>query len=457
MQTIFLRSILSVGLIGFLLTLQAQSPALQRYIGEGLANNQAMKRQDIAVEQSIQALREARGLFFPQVDFQASYTLAAGGRTIQFPVGDLFNPVYGTLNQLTESEAFPTDLANEDIQFLPNNFHETKVRITQPLLNSDIYFNRQAKTHQIAVAKASRQAYKQELIKEIKVAYIQYLQTTEAIKIYDEAYALLKEILRVNKKLVASQKATPQVISQAEFELSQIEASQAQQRALRQTAAAYFNFLLNRPLDASIESDLEMTAPEITPALALLQTQALENRSEIAQLDAAVQATDQGIARYQYAALPELGILMDVGFQGFGYTFEQEQAFFLGAVSLNWNIFQGSQTKAQKAQVELDKARLLNQQSELQQQVQLQVTQAYHQLAASKTQIATAQKGQAAASEAFDFVQKRYAQQQSSFLELVQARTDLTQARLNLNLAQYAYLEQQAQLAFASGNLQAER
>ncbi|MEO1586981.1 MAG: TolC family protein, partial [Bacteroidota bacterium] len=111
----------------------------------------------------------------------------------------------------------------------------------------------------------------------------------------------------------------------------------------------------------------------------------------------------------------------------------------------------------QKAQVELDKARLLNQQSELQQQVQLQVTQAYHQLAASKTQIATAQKGQAAASEAFDFVQKRYAQQQSSFLELVQARTDLTQARLNLNLVQYAYLEQQAQLAFASGNLQAER
>ncbi|MEL6133333.1 MAG: TolC family protein [Bacteroidota bacterium] len=452
MLHIFIRSVLTLSFVSLYLSLQGQSPVIQQYVETGLANNQALQRQDMAVQQSLEALREARGLFYPTVDFQASYTLAAGGRLIQFPVGDLFNPVYGTLNQLTETENFPTDLENEDIQFLPNNFHETKVRITQPILNSDIYFNRQAKIHQVEVAKASRAVYVGELTREIKVAYIQYIQAVEAVKIYDEAHTLLQEILRVNKKLVASQKATSQVISQSQFELSQVESQQAQQEAIRQTAAAYFNFLLNRPLDTPIEVDTQMAWMASDGDLSQLQTQALTQRPVFTQLDAAIQASDQGVKRFEYAALPELGVLVDLGYQGFGYTFDQEQAFFLGAFSLNWNLFQGRQTKAQKAQAQLEKAQILNQRDELTQQVQLQVTQAYHQLAASKTNITSAKKGQQAAQEGFDFIQKRYLQQQVSFLELVQARTDLTQTKLNLNLAQYAFWKQQAQLDFALGN-----
>lgn len=385
MLHIFIRSVLTLSFVSLYLSLQGQSPVIQQYVETGLANNQALQRQDMAVQQSLEALREARGLFYPTVDFQASYTLAAGGRLIQFPVGDLFNPVYGTLNQLTETENFPTDLENEDIQFLPNNFHETKVRITQPILNSDIYFNRQAKIHQVEVAKASRAVYVGELTREIKVAYIQYIQAVEAVKIYDEAHTLLQEILRVNKKLVATQKATSQVISQSQFELSQVESQQAQQEAIRQTAAAYFNFLLNRPLDTPIEVDTQMAWMASDGDLSQLQTQALTQRPVFTQLDAAIQASDQGVKRFEYAALPELGVLVDLGYQGFGYTFDQEQAFFLGAFSLNWNLFQGSQTKAQKAQAQLEKAQILNQRDELTQQVQLQVTQAYHQLAASKT------------------------------------------------------------------------
>lgn len=37
-----------------------------------------------------------RGMFLPSVSIEARYSRAGGGKIIEFPVGDLMNPVYGT-------------------------------------------------------------------------------------------------------------------------------------------------------------------------------------------------------------------------------------------------------------------------------------------------------------------------------------------------------------------------
>ncbi|MEL6843559.1 MAG: TolC family protein, partial [Bacteroidota bacterium] len=115
-------------MLGNLSLLRAQSP-LERYVAEGLESNLSLQQKALSVEKSRQALREARGLFMPQVSLQASYSLAGGGRALEFPIGDLLNPVYATLNQLTGSEQFPTNLENVNEQFAPNNFQETKLRV----------------------------------------------------------------------------------------------------------------------------------------------------------------------------------------------------------------------------------------------------------------------------------------------------------------------------------------
>ena len=59
--------------------------------------------------------------------------LAAGGRAIDFPIGDLLNPVYSTLNALTQTNQFP-QVENESITFLPHNFQETKI-VNEEILN----------------------------------------------------------------------------------------------------------------------------------------------------------------------------------------------------------------------------------------------------------------------------------------------------------------------------------
>ena len=86
---------------------RAQNPILENYIREGLESNRGLKQKQLDYASNLAALKEARGLFLPDISLNARYTVAEGGRMIEFPVGDLLNPVYSTLNMLTGSSQFP--------------------------------------------------------------------------------------------------------------------------------------------------------------------------------------------------------------------------------------------------------------------------------------------------------------------------------------------------------------
>nr|MCU0327083.1 TolC family protein [Spirosomataceae bacterium] len=121
-------------------TTNAQSPILESYIQQGVESNLALKQQKLELEKALKAIDIAKSNFSPKISFNPNYTLALGGRRLQFPVGDLLNPVYSTLNKLTQSNNFP-QIENVNEQLAPNNFHETKVSFQYPIYNTDIKYN----------------------------------------------------------------------------------------------------------------------------------------------------------------------------------------------------------------------------------------------------------------------------------------------------------------------------
>src|SRR6185503_21207782 len=129
------------------------SEILGEYIRMGLDSNLALRQRSFDLQKALLDLKRAQSLFYPQATFSSQYTLAHGGRTQDIPVGDLLNGVYSTLNQLTASNKFP-QVANQSIQFLPNDYHDTKMEVTLPLINTDLQHNRQVSSETINARRA---------------------------------------------------------------------------------------------------------------------------------------------------------------------------------------------------------------------------------------------------------------------------------------------------------------
>ena len=430
----------------------AQSSILDNYVQEGIANNLALSKEELSVKQRMLAIKEAKGMFLPNVSFNADYTLAGGGRTIQFPIGDLLNPIYDRLNQLSGSSDFSSNLPNEEVQFLPNNFHDTRFRVVQPIINPDLYHNLNTKRAELAMQEAGRDAFKNQLVEEIRVAYFNYLQTEEMVNIYEKTEEVLQEVLRVNQKLVENQKATKDVVYRSEFELSQLEQQQAQALRNKEAARNYFNFLLNRPLSEPITVDENLKENAFMDTLpADLGEIALQNRKELRQLTHALSANHEAIQLYRHSRLPRLSAILDAGYQGFEYKFNDDQDYWMGAISLQWDLFKGFQNQARVQQLSVQEDIIQKNYTELEKQIQLEVTDNLNQLTASERSVQAARKGVQSAYQNFDIIQKKYRQQQATLLELLDARNTFTTSQINATIAHYDYLKKIAMLESSMG------
>lgn len=427
------------------------SATLDAYVEEARRNNLGLVQERLRSEQARSAAAEAQGGFLPRLSFEATYTRAEGGRTIDLPIGDLFNPVYGQLNALSGEERFPTDLENVNEQFLPDDFHETKLRLVQPLFNSDLYFNYKAKQALQSSQQAAERACLDALERDVKAAYYDYLMAAEAVEIYETTRPLLEGLLRLNRSLVRNGKATPEAVSDAEYELAQLESDRAEAVAQRQTARTYFNLLLDRELGAEIETDSALYAYEPSLSLEEMQQSALRSRAELQQSESGVRASEYGQKLQQYRALPTVSLVGDVGYQGFGYEFDQDQDFWLVQIGLSWNLFSGFQRRERATQARLETERLDAQHERLRQRIRLQVVDAFHRYRAAERQYAARASGLESARESFGIVRRRYENGQALLVEHLDARTRYTNARLQRAVARYALLKRRAELEYAAG------
>jgi outer membrane protein TolC len=419
---------------------------LQAYIDEGLKSNLQLKQEQLNYEKSVESLSLARSMYFPSIGLNANYTLAHGGRKISLPLGDLMNPVYATLNKLTDSNQFPT-MSNQSINFLPNNFHDTKVRVIQPIINPDIWFNYKAQKELISVQQAQRDAYENELRYSISAAYYQYLQTEEALKVLSETRNFLTELLKVNQKLVANQKATKDVVLSAEYEINKIDQQLAEAAKNHEVSKAYFNFLLNKDLTADIIIDSTLVSTDDTQSVEQLRETALSQRQEIKQLQRGLAASEQIVALNKMSSLlPKVNVVGDIGYQGFQYKFDNSQQYALVQFSLSWDIFHAGEKRAKTQQARIDYQVVENKMEQLRRQIELQVIQTHYERQASEQAWTTAQSGVKSAEKNFQIIRSKYNEGQAILLEYLDAQNKWTTARLTQSIRLFDLLRAEAAL-----------
>lgn len=403
---------------------------LDGYIETGLKNNEVIKQHNFDINKSMYALKEARSLFYPTVSLNGSYTKAEGGRTIDIPIGDMLNPVYNTLNQITNSNAFPT-LENQSVLINPDNFYDAKIHTTMPLLNFEIIYNKRIKNQQTSLQKIELEIYQRELVKEIKIAYYKYIQSVEGIKIYEDALALVKENQRVNKSLFKNEKINRTAVLRSDNEVIRIQANLETAKQNSNNARSYFNFLLNEKLDTAIEVD-ENETPPIDAV-----SENTQNREELKKLTQAKEINDNVSKLTQSYWFPKVNGFADFGIQDFDFEVNKQSRYYFAGVGLEWNIFSGNKNKYKLKQTEEDSKKISSQIDNVKQQLLLQFQVSQNNLKSALEQFYADKNQKESAKKYNEDITKLYKEGQAIYIELLDAQNQWVNAQLNTNIALY--------------------
>lgn len=431
--------------------LVAQSAILDAYVREGVASNLSLRQQSIQLEKAVNSIAIARSNLAPKITFAPTYSLAAGGRKLSFPIGDLLNPVYSSLNQLTQSGNFP-QVENVNEQLAPNNFQETVVRFQYPIFNSDIKYNILIQEGLLQTEEAKRKALVYELRNDIRVAYYQYLQSLEGISVLNNAKTLLDKFVILNQKLVKNQVALKDVVLSAEYEVSKIKQQIAIAKKNSKVAKSYVNFLINKELESNLEVDTAFVnqVPTVRD-LTFLKQLAVKNRPEFATLQAGVRVNETAIELAERnAKLPQVFVGGNVGFQGFGYQFGN-QGFGVLQLGMQWDLYHGKEKQRKIEGAKIDKRIAESTIDQVKQQVQLQVAQAYYEFIAAEEAFVAAKDGVRQAEGVLKIVDSRYRNGSAIYIEYLKAQNDVQTAQQMASLTKYDLWLKKATLDKVSG------
>ncbi len=412
---------------------------LQTYIDTAFKNNMVLQQKNVSLEKAQYALKAARGLFLPSVAFQAGYQTADGGRNIPLPLGDLLNPIYSTLNQITGTNNFPR-MENQTINFLPKNFHDAKVRTTVPIINTDIINNKRISEQQLTLKEFEVQIYKRDLVKEVKTAYYNYLSALAAVDVYKSGLQLANEGLRVNQKLLENGKGLPAYVLRSQSEVESVRATLIDAEQKVNNARLYFNFLLNRNADDAIivEKDDKNDLAKVQGLLASLDISG--QREELKALNQLVGINKTVRKMNSQFAVPRLGAFLDLGTQSEGFKFNSNTRYYMLGLQLEIPIFSGNRNSNRIKESNLDLKNAELNANLVEQQLTLSAKTAQNNLRSAYQTYQSSQKQFEAASTYLRLIERGYLAGANSFVETIDARNQYTSAQILVNINLYKVL-----------------
>jgi outer membrane protein TolC len=423
-----------VVLLLFTLPVFGQKSVLDEYVATAFQQNITLQQKTIQVEKAMIALKTAQSLYQPTVAFQGGYQSGQGGRSIAFPVGDLLNPVYSTLNALTKSTAFP-QIANVETNFFPRDFYDVKVQTSMPLYNKDISYNKQIQEQSISLQREDVSLYKRELVKQIKTAYFQYLLSLGLQKVYENALHLAVEGKKVNEKLLANGKGLPAYLLRSDSEIANIQAQIADAAKQSQAAQMYFNFLLNRELRAEIRIDFE-----VEKALTAVYAVTPGVREELSLLSKSIGLQETFLKMNEAFYLPKLNGFVNLGSQSTLGNINSKSAYYFLGLQMDIPIFTGKRNLYKIKQTQLDIASAKNAYDLSSKQFNMAAEIAQQNVQSSLVSFQASTKSYEAASAYLRLIEKGYKEGVSTYLETVDARNQWMNATINYQLKQFNVL-----------------
>lgn len=449
-----MKIVTSIFIVFFLYgILPAQDHPLEDYVQSGLENNLVLKQNNLTLKQAEYSLMIARGMFLPKATLDGRYSLAEGGRVIDFPVGDLLNPVYTTLNQMLEQQGqqagFPI-VENEQINFLRPQEYDASVSIVQPLYSRSLQLNKKIAKVQLSMSVTELERFKRELVFRIKEAYYNYLKTIQLTELINRTKELVSENYRITQKLLENGKVANDAVLRAKSELSRVSVMESELIKNRNSAKNYFNFLINRNLDADIQIEQIHYVP-IEVDSSGLTANALKYREELSLIEAQSHMYEHIAGLSSAEMLPQIAVVMNAGLQGENFDSFDNSEYFMGSVVLSWTLFKGNTNRNKRQQALIEKHKSEIQYQEVSNQITLEVRRDYLNLQEQVNNLEFAVNRNNEVSEVYRIISKRYAQGETAMIELLDARNNMVESESELINTRYNLFICIARLEKSSG------
>lgn len=328
--------------------------------------------------------------------------------------------------------------------------------VTQPLFTGfALTTKRKIAALDIDIRKILREQAILDVIKQVKVAYLNILLARRALEVADEEVNQLQAHVHDAEQLYGQGIIPYNDLLKSRVALAQALQNKTKAKSNLDVAVSALNALLNREITSRTEIE---ELPPFTPGqyeITTLFKEALHNRPELKQLKIAIKQAELGIRLAKSSYYPQ--VFLNGRYERKGDDWEASHNTFSNdhntsvTLQLTWSLFEWGKRRAGIAEATHKKRALEEKMAGIKDSILLEVKQAYQDLKVAEENIHTATEALKQAKENFRITNLQYREGITTSTEVLDARTFLTQAEFNYHRALYGYRIAEAELKRAIG------
>jgi len=306
-------------------------------------------------------------------------------------------------------------------------------------------------------SKASMTRTQNDIILAVHEAYYNLLKTRKFEEVAVQSVEERKAHLKDSKAFYKAGLIPKNDMLQSGVQLAGAEIELIRAKNLSTMALARLNTLLRRPVEAEIavEDILKYEPSDISWELAVQQAQ--KYRPELKQSEIAIEQADKNIILARAPYLPAVSVSANYFKQGDNllagaYPLGPSEVKTAEAI-LEWRFWAWGQSKDEIAAAKYNMKKAEESQTELLDNIILQVREAYVDTLEAEYNIGVTEKAIEQAEEDFRINQSRYKAQLSTTTNVLDAQTRLTRAKIEYYNALYNYRISLMRLAWSTGTL----
>jgi outer membrane protein TolC len=378
---------------------------------------------------------------------------AASSRLSQTQAG--FLPyVTGTVTYTRIDPVVKLPFNGETLQFAPNNNFDAHLTAQYELLD---FGKREASTNlsrsQVQTAQDNIVVARRDLAFSAAQVYYNILFMRESIRVQDQQIASLVAHRNEMQKRVEAGVSTKFDVTTTDVRITQAQNTRLDLQNQLRNQQVQLARLLHKPQQADIPVKGRLDYNPQPVNLAAELAKAAENRPEVKLSKDAEQTAELQAQLIAKSNLPSLGVGAQVGGKN-GYILpdiNRVRFNTVGVAQLSLPIYDGNKNKKQRVEAAANYRAAQAKTQDTQEQIRADVRQAANNLEFSQARYDNAQQQIAQASDALNRAQGRYRYGVGQNLDVLDAETQLAQARLARAQAMYNYTLGQYQLRRATG------